>query len=111
MDWTWINIITNLTGAAARENRFSGVPNRPDKNRAAQTQKQSRTLKFRIKEEEELYYPFSENKGADQLRSCSFCEADLRLWFSICRLFVFFLMTRHSNTYFAFISNDLLCPD
>ena len=30
--------------------------------------------------EEELYYPCSENKGADQLRS--YCEADLRLLFS-----------------------------
>ena len=29
-----------------------------------------------IYEEEELYYPCSENKGADQL--CSYCEADLR---------------------------------
>ena len=34
-----------------------------------------------------LYYPFSENKGADQLRS--YCEADLRLCFRICRLFIF----------------------
>ena len=29
---------------------------------------------------EELYYPSSENKGADQLRS--YCEADLRLVFA-----------------------------
>ena len=28
----------------------------------------ARGLKFRIKEVEELYYPCSENKGADQLR-------------------------------------------
>ena len=32
---------------------------------------------------EELYYPSSENKGADQLRSN--CEADLRLCFRICK--------------------------
>ena len=32
-------------------------------------------------EVEELYYPCSENKGADQLRS--YCEADLRLCFRI----------------------------
>ena len=36
---------------------------------------------------EELYYPSSENKGADQLRS--YCEADLRLCFRLCRLLVF----------------------
>ena len=34
-----------------------------------------------------LYYPSSENKGADQLRS--YCEADLRLCFRLCRLLVF----------------------
>ena len=37
--------------------------------------------------EEELYYPSSENKGADQLRSN--CEADLRLCFRLGRLLVF----------------------
>ena len=36
---------------------------------------------------EELYYPSSENKGADQLRG--YREADLRLCFRLCRLFVF----------------------
>ena len=36
---------------------------------------------------EELYYPCGENKGADQLRS--YCEADLRLCFRLCRLLVF----------------------
>ena len=36
---------------------------------------------------EELYYACSENKGADQLRS--YCEADLRLCFRLCRLLVF----------------------
>ena len=34
-----------------------------------------------------LYYPCSENKGADQLRS--YCDADLRLCFRICRILVF----------------------
>ena len=38
-------------------------------------------------EKEELYYPSSENKGADQLRG--YREADLRLCFRICRLLVF----------------------
>ena len=61
-------------------------PNRSDTNRAVQAQKQARSLKFRIKEEG-VYYPCSENKGADQLRS--YCEADLRLCFRICRLLVF----------------------
>ena len=36
-----------------------------------------------------LYYPYSENKGADQLRS--YCAADLRLCFRICKKTVFSL--------------------
>ena len=44
-------------------------------------------LKFRIKEVEGLYYPCSENKGADQLRG--YREADLRLCFRICNKPVF----------------------
>ena len=36
---------------------------------------------------EGLYYPCSENKGADQL--CSYCTADLRLCFRLCKLLVF----------------------
>ena len=40
----------------------------------------ARGLKFRIKEVEELYYPCSENKGADHR------EADLRLCFRICEI-------------------------
>ena len=62
-------------------------PNRSDTNQAAQSQKQARSLKFRIYEEEEVYYPCSENKGADQLRG--YREADLRLCFRLCRLLVF----------------------
>ena len=61
--------------------------NRSDTNRAAQAQKNARSLKFRILVKEELYYPSSENKGADQLRS--YREADLRLCFRLCRLLVF----------------------
>ena len=34
-----------------------------------------------------MYYPCSENKGADQQRD--FCEADLRLCFRLCKLLVF----------------------
>ena len=34
-----------------------------------------------------MYYPCSENKGADQLRS--YCEADLRLCFRLFKLLVF----------------------
>ena len=44
-------------------------------------------LKFRIYEVEGLYYPFSENEGADQLHSN--CAADLRLCFRICKKPVF----------------------
>ena len=61
--------------------------NRSDTNRAVQAQKMARDMKFWIKKVEELYYSCSENKGADQLRS--YCEADLRLCFRLCRLFVF----------------------
>ena len=37
-----------------------------------------------------MYYPCSENKGADQLRS--YCEADLRLCFRLCRFVVLQLL-------------------
>ena len=47
----------------------------------------ARGLKFRIEEVEGLYYPCSENKGADQLRG--YREADLRLSFRICKKPVF----------------------
>ena len=40
------------------------------------------SLKFRIKQVEGLYYPYGENKCADQLRGNR--EADLRLCFRIC---------------------------
>ena len=62
-------------------------PNRSYTNWAVQAQKQARSLEFRIKVEKELYYPSSENKGADQLRG--YREADLRLCFRLCRLLVF----------------------
>ena len=62
-------------------------PTRSDTNRPVQAQKRDRILKFRIQVEEELYYPSSENKGADQF--CGYREADLRLCFRLCRLLVF----------------------
>ena len=62
-------------------------PNRSDTNRPVQAQKNARCLKFWIYEEEGLYYPFSENKGADQL--LGYREADLRLCFCLSRLLVF----------------------
>ena len=61
-------------------------PTRSDTNRAVQTQKTARSMKFRIYEVEGLYYPCNENKGADQLRGS---EADMRLCFRLCRLLVF----------------------
>ena len=51
--------------AALRENLSSGFLTRSDTNRAVQPQNMSRGLKFRIKVVEGLYYPCSENKGAD----------------------------------------------
>ena len=56
-----------------------GVPTRSNTNQAVQSQKMVRDLKLRIKEDECLYYPCSENKGAD------YCETDLRLCFCICK--------------------------
>ena len=61
--------------------------NRSDTNRAVQSQKMARGLKFRIEEEEGLYYLCSENKGAGQLRG--YRESDLHLCFRICKMFVF----------------------
>ena len=52
-------------------------PNRSDTNQPVQAQKTARSVKFRIEKVEELYYPCSKNKGADQLRG--YREADLRL--------------------------------
>ena len=56
-------------------------------NRSVQAQKRVRSLKFRIKVEEELHYLSSENKGPDQLRG--YLEADLCLCFRLCKLLVF----------------------
>ena len=43
-------------------------PTRSDTSRARQAQKMTRGWKCWVKQEEELYCPCSENKGADQLR-------------------------------------------
>ena len=64
-----------------------GVSDQSDTNRAVQHQKIARDLRFRIYAVEELNYPYSEKKGADQLRSN--CAADLRLCFRICKKTVF----------------------
>ena len=52
------------------------------------TEYMARDLKFRIKEEEVLYYQGSENKGADKLRG-NYCAADLHLCFRIYKKQVF----------------------
>ena len=64
--------------------RFSGFPTT---NRVAQQQKIARGLKFRILKEEGLYYLCGENEGAGELSS--YCAADLRLCFRICKKLVF----------------------
>ena len=52
------------------------VPTRFDTNRTVQSQKMVRGWKFWLEVEEELYYPSSENKGADQLcKVCAFVFA------------------------------------
>ena len=68
-------------------NRSWGFPTRSDTNRSVQPQKVARGLKFRMQVVEGLYYPYSENKGADQLRG--YREADLCLCFRICKKPVF----------------------
>ena len=60
-------------------------PNRSETNWSVQAQKRARSLKFRVKVEEVLYYPSSENKGADQLdqlRGYRFVFAYADCWFS-----------------------------
>ena len=63
------------------------VPTRSDNNQPVQSQKMVRGWKFWIEKEEDLYYPCSENKGADQLRG--YREADLRLCFRLSKLLDF----------------------
>ena len=55
----------------------------------------ARDLKFLIQKVDGLYYPFSENKGADQLRG--YHKADLRLCFRIYKNPVF--SERGSNNF------------
>ena len=56
---SWFTVMSKMTGdgfgiskedkrAATRENRSSGFPTRSDTNRPVQSQKQARSLKFRI---------------------------------------------------------------
>ena len=47
-----------------------GFPTRPHTNQTVQPHKMARGLKFHIWEEDGSYFPYSENKGADQLRIC-----------------------------------------
>ena len=63
------------------------VPTRSDINQPVQSQKQARSLKFPILEKDGLYYPCSENKGADQL--CSYCTADCAVTAQLICGFVF----------------------
>ena len=69
-----------------REKLSSEFPTRSNTNRPIHPQKRDRILKF-CTQVEELYYPCSENKGADQLHS--YCEADLHLCFRIGKNLVF----------------------
>ena len=71
----------------------------PAQHKPACTKKIARSLKFRMEEEEGLYYPCSENKGADQLRGSR--EADLRLCFRPSILFVFLCSSSIDYNYFT----------
>ena len=82
-------------------------PNRSDTNRPVQSQKRARILKFRILVEEELYYPSSENKGADQLHSYRLPSAPIFPIFSyIFRASYFFLYFDHKS--YIFTSNSYI---
>ena len=69
----------------SRENLSSGLPTRCDTN--VQSKKTAGGSKFQIKEDEGLYYLFSEYRGADQLSG--YCAADLRLSFRLQKKQVF----------------------
>ena len=68
-------------------------PNRFNTNLPVQSQRQARTLKFRIYEEEELYHGCSKNKGTDQ--HCSSCKADLCFCFLPMQSVGFLMMQPH----------------
>ena len=58
---------------------------RSDTNQSVPLLEMARGLKFCVYEEEVLYYPSSENKGADQLTAkliCVFVFAYAKRWFS-----------------------------
>ena len=80
------------------------VPTSSDTNRSVQSQNQARSLKFWIKVEERFYYPFSENKGADQLRS--YCTADLRLCVWIFRVLAFWCGSSYCFMFCVLFGND-----
>ena len=63
------------------------VSEQSETNQAVQSLKMAIGWKFWIEEEKAVCYPSNENKGADQLRG--YREADLRLYFRICRLLFF----------------------
>ena len=70
-------------------NNFGFRPG-PTKNQPIQSQKQARSLKFQIYQEEGLYLLCSENgENKDDNQLCSYCTADLHLCFRICRLLDF----------------------
>ena len=85
---------------------MSLVPRKPvfgisDTNLAVQP-KMTRGWKFRMKIVEGLYYPYRENKGADQLRG--YREADLHLCFCICKNPVFSRRGSYCFNSFCFIA-------
>ena len=81
--------LTHVSYEQVREktNSLFGFPTRPDTNRPVKSQKKARSLQLCIKVEEQLYYPCSGDKDADQL--CSYCTGDLRLCFRVCKLLFF----------------------
>ena len=58
------------------------VLTRSDTNHAVQSKRKARCLKFGLEVEEELYYPWSENKGATAKLICVFVFAYANYGFS-----------------------------
>ena len=64
-----------------------GVSNQAPYKPGCTTTQDGKRLEISYIESRGIYYPCSENKGADQL--CGYREADLRLCFRICKKLVF----------------------
>ena len=85
-------MVKNKVCAATREKRSSGFPTMSDTYRPVQSLKRAKRLIISDCVHESLYYPCSENKGADRLYSkCTadprLCQAKIRFSYDSAQLF------------------------